>query len=350
MSEKMKVVAIVDERRTEVKEVRKPVPKENEVLIHISACALCTWEQRAYTRESKMPLPFVGGHEIAGEIAALGEKVDPNEFPIGKKVAARLINVCGKCYYCRNNQENLCVEMNNLDSSDMEIPGTGGLGEFLNVKTSQVYLLPDDLPYEKAVFAEPLACVVNSIEQGAIALGDDVVVIGAGIMGMLHVLCAKLKGARVIVSEPDEARRRLALELGADIAFSPIEKNPVTFVKELTGGRGAEVVFNTTPIAAVAEQAVAMTGYLGRCVMYSSMHPDKPIGISPNWLHKSEAIITGAVSPTVRSFFRSVKLIEKGLINTEKLVSGVYGYAQANEAFEAAVRPDTYRIIIRSDR
>jgi len=349
MSEKMKVIAITGERRTEVREVKKPVPGPGQVLMHITACALCTWEQRAYTQVAQMPLPFVGGHEVAGEIAAIGERVDPKEFPIGRKITARLIHVCGKCYFCRNNQENMCVEMNNLDSTDMEIPGTGGLGEYLNVQTSQVYMLPDNLPYERAVFAEPLACVVHSVEQGCVELGDDVVVIGAGIMGMLHVLLAKLKGARVILSEPDEARRRLALELGADIAVNPMETNVVDYVKGITDGRGAEAVFNTTPIASVAEQAVAMTGNNGRCVMYSSMHPDKPIGISPNWLHKSEAVITGSVSPTVRSFFRSVQLIQKGLVNTEKLVSGVYGYSQANEAFEAAIRPDTYRIIIRSD-
>jgi L-iditol 2-dehydrogenase len=265
-------------------------------------------------------------------------------------VTARLIHVCGKCYYCRSNRENMCAEMNNLDNPDLEIFGTGGLGEYLNVKTSQVYRMPDGLPHERILFAEPLACVVNSIEQGEIELGDDAVVIGAGIMGMLHVLCAKRKGARVIVSEPDEARRRLALRLGADVAFDPLAEDAVAFVKNLTGGRGAEAVFNTTPVAAVAEQAVAMTGYRGRCVMYSSMHPDKPIGISPNWLHKSEAVITGAVSPTVRSFFRSANLIAKGLVDTEQLISGVYGYEEANEAFEAALRPDTYRIIIRSDR
>lgn len=80
--------------------------------------------------------------------------------------------------------------------------------------------------------------------------------------------------------------------------------------------------------------------------MYSSQHPDKPIEISPNWLHSSETVITGAVSPSVRSFQRAVNMLSKGLIDPEKLVSGVYPCNQVQEAFEAAIRPDTFRIII----
>lgn len=347
MSERMKVVAIVDERKVEVKEVKRPQPRANQILMKINGCAICTWEQRTYIRESKMPLPFVGGHEIAGEVAELGEGLSEKEFPIGKKIVARLINVCGKCYFCRRGEENLCVELNNLDSSEMEIPGTGGMGEYLVINASQAYKIPDELSDDKAVFAEPLACVLNSIEKGNIELGDDVVVLGGGIMGMLHVMCAKLSGARVIMSEPDEARRKIAEALGCDITFNPLEKDPVEYVKSLTGGRGAEVVFNTTPIPAVAKQAVSMTAYMGRCVMYSSQHPDKPFEISPNWLHNSEAIITGAVSPSVRSFNRSVNMLSKGIINPEKLISGTYNFEQAGDAFEASVRPDTFRIIVK---
>ncbi|HOO28383.1 MAG TPA: alcohol dehydrogenase catalytic domain-containing protein, partial [Lachnospiraceae bacterium] len=247
MSEKMKVVVIADERKVEVREVRKPSPKPGQILMKINACAICTWEQRTFTRESHMPLPFVGGHEIAGEVAALGAGVRETEFPVGSKIVARLINVCGKCYFCRRGEENLCVELNNLDNSEMEIPGTGGLGEYLTINVSQAYQIPEELSYKTAVFAEPLACVLNSIEKGRIELGDDVVVIGGGIMGMLHILGAKLSGARVILSEPDADRRRIAKELGCDITLNPLEKDPVEFIKNLTQGRGAEAVFNTTP-------------------------------------------------------------------------------------------------------
>lgn len=347
MSETMKVVAITGDHVVEVKEVRRPQPKAGQILMRIKACAICTWEQRIFIRDSKMPLPFVGGHEIVGEVAALGEGVKEKEFPLGKKIVARLINVCGKCYFCRRGEENLCEEINNLDISEMEIPGTGGMCQYLNINASQAYMIPDSLPDDVAVFAEPLACVLNSIEKGKIELGDDVVVLGGGIMGMLHVLSAKLSGARVIMSEPDPERRKLAESLGCDITFNPLEKDPVEYVKSLTGGRGAEAVFNTTPISAVASQAVAMTAPMGRCVMYSSQHPDKPFEVSANYIHNTQVVITGAVSPSVRSFNRSVNMLSKGIVHPDRLISGVFDLEEAQQAFEAAVRPDTFRIMIK---
>ncbi|MPW25628.1 zinc-binding dehydrogenase [Alkalibaculum sp. M08DMB] len=349
MSEKMNVVAIIDEKKVEIASVTKPVAKGKKVLINIKACGLCTWEQRAFTRENNMPLPFVGGHEISGVIEEIGDKLDSIQFPIGQKVVARLINVCGKCYYCRNGVENLCVEMNNLEDNEMEIFGTGGLGQYLLVDASQIYIMSHDISFEHATFAEPLACVVNSIDQGKIKFGDDVVIIGGGVMGMMHVILSKLRGAYVIISEPDEARRKLALELGADIAINPLKEDTVQIIKDLTQGRGADVVFNTTPIGAVAQQALEMVGYLGRLVYYSSMHPDNPVEISPNWLHKSQAIITGAVSPSVNSFHQSVQLISKGIVNPEKLISKVYNFNDAQKAFEDAVKPETFRIIVIND-
>ena len=126
-----------------------------------------------------------------------------------------------------------------------------------------------------------------------------------------------------------------------------MEMDPVEFVKKITKNIGAEAVFNTTPISAVAAQAIQMVAPMGRVVMYSSQHPDKPVEVSPNWLHKTEVIVTGAVSPSVRSFDRSVNLISKNLIDTSRLVSGVFDYHDGTEAFEAAIRPDTFRIVVK---
>ena len=136
-------------------------------------------------------------------------------------------------------------------------------------------------------------------------------------------------------------------KLGADVCINPLECDAVEKVKELTDGNGAAVVFNTTAVSAVAQQAIHMVAKLGRVVMYSSQHPDKPIEVSPNWLHNSEAVITGAVSPSVRSFRQSVDALSKGLIDPELLVSGSWDKTEAQKAFEAAIDPATFRCIIR---
>jgi L-iditol 2-dehydrogenase len=210
----------------------------------------------------------------------------------------------------------------------------------------KLWKLNADMPWEFGTFSEPLACVCTSVDKAKIALGDDVVVIGGGIMGILHMLVSKLRGAKVIMSEIDDSRRKLAESLGCDITFNPKETDAVAYVKELTGGRGADVVFDTTVFSAVAAQAIEMTGKLGRCIMYSSVKPADPIALNPDELHNTEKIITGSVSPSIQSFDTAVRLLNKGLINPEKLLHGVYPYQQASEAFETAVRPGTYRVVV----
>ena len=347
MAETMKIVAITGDHEASVIEAAKPEPGKGQIRMRVEGCALCTFEQRMFTGVVPVPLPFIGGHEVAGYIDAIGEGLKPENYPIGKRIAARTFYSCGHCYGCRHDEGNLCVNGSEQDKSWMAYPGIGGLEQYMLINPDMLYFMNDDLPLEKACFAEPLACVLNSIEKGQIEIGDDVVVIGGGIMGQLHVMCAKLRGARVIMSEPDEARREIAAKLGADVCINPLEGDPIEMIKELTGGNGAAVVFNTTAVSAVAQQAIGMVAKLGRVVMYSSQHPDKPIEVSPNWLHNSEAVITGAVSPSVRSFRQSVDALSKGLIDPELLVSGSWDKTEAQKAFEAAIDPATFRCIIR---
>lgn len=342
----MKVVAITGPRKTGVFEIDKPVPGPGQVLIRIHACALCTFEQRVFTQVTKKTLPYVGGHEFAGLIEEIGEGLDAKDYPVGAKVAVRVLQSCGTCYYCRHGEENLCTGAYAKSSAAAGTLTPNGLGEYIAVSASQVYRLADDTPYEQAVFVEPFACVLGSVERGKIALGDDVVVIGGGIMGMLHVIASKLSGARVILSEPDAARAEMAKRYGADVVLDPKKEDVIQRVKELTGG-GANVVFNTTPIAALAAQAIAMTAPMGRCVMYSSIHPDEPIEVSPNAIHNSEIVITGSKSPSVRAFDTSARILSKGIVDLKPLLTEAYEKEEADTAFERACSMDTYRVMIR---
>ena len=222
-----------------------------------------------------------------------------------------------------------------------------GLGEYLCVDANQVYKLDNNLPYEQAVFVEPFACVINSIERGQIHLGDDVVVIGGGVMGILHVIAAKMSGARVILSEPDKARGEMAKKYGCDFIIDPTQVDPVEEVKKITGGEGANVVFNTTPIASVASQAIQMTAQMGRCVMYSSMHPDTPIEVSPNYIHNTEIVITGSKSPSVEAFDTSARILSKMIVDLRPLLTESYSMEEADTAFERAMSSETYRVMIK---
>ena len=231
MAETMKIVAITGDHEASVIEAAKPEPGKGQIRMRVEGCALCTFEQRMFTGVVPVPLPFIGGHEVAGYIDAIGEGLKPENYPIGKRIAARTFYSCGHCYGCRHDEGNLCVNGSEQDKSWMAYPGIGGLEQYMLIKPDMLFFMNDDLPLEKACFAEPLACVLNSIEKGQIEIGDDVVVIGGGIMGQLHVMCAKLRGARVIMSEPDEARREIAAKLGADVCINPLEGDPIEMIK-----------------------------------------------------------------------------------------------------------------------
>ena len=338
-----KVSVLEEVHKIGTREVEKREPGDKQVLIKVDSCAICTLEQRVYNGVMKR-YPFAGGHEAAGTVEAVGERV--KGVKPGDKVAVRLLNSCGECYYCRNGHENQCVVSFIAETQECAM-GPGGLAEYMMVNAEDVYKMADDIDLAHASLSEPVACCVHSIENGKIELGDDVVVIGIGIMGALHIQLAKLKGARVIACELDEKRLEIAKKMGADILVNSGETDPVQAVKDLTDGRGADAVFCTVPVAELAKQAVDMTGKLGRTVFYTSFHPDKPIEISPNKVHSSEQIITGTVNPQKKDFLIATRLLSFNLIDVSELISDRVPLAEIDRAFEEAVLPDTYRIVVK---
>lgn len=338
-----KVAVLEDTKKIVFHEAEKKEPGEKQVLVKVDSCAICTLEQRVYNGVMNR-YPFAGGHEAAGTVEAAGNKV--MGVKPGDKVAIRLLNSCGECYYCRNGHENQCMKSFIAETQECAM-GPGGLAEYMMVNAADVYKMADDIDLSHAALSEPLACCVHSIENGKIELGDDVVVIGIGIMGALHIQLAKLKGARVIACEVDEKRLEVAEKMGADVLINSEKTDAVEEVRRLTDLRGADAVFCTVPAAALAKQAVDMTGKLGRTVFYTSFHPDKPIEISPNKVHSSEQIITGTVNPQKRDFLIATKLLSSKLIDVSELISDKVPLAEVDRAFEEAIRPDTYRIVVR---
>ncbi|MDN5311242.1 MAG: hypothetical protein PWQ68_215 [Thermoanaerobacteraceae bacterium] len=347
MATMMKVAVFSDTEKVEIREIEKPIPKKGEVLVKVKACALCTWEQRIFKGVSHVPFPFIGGHEVSGIIEELGEDVDENRWKKGQKVALRLLETCGECYYCRMGEQNLCEMIGKKRQNGLAIPGPGGLGEYLTVSSTRLFKIVDDLAFEVGALSEPLACVIHSIQRAHIEIGNDVVIIGAGVMGLFHVMMSKKQAARVIVSEVSEERRRLAKVLGADDTFNPLEEDPIEKIKKITEGRGADVVINTTAISKIAQQATQMVGKTGRVIFYSSQHPDSPISISPDWIHNSEITITGSVSPSISDFQKSTRLLSSRIITPEPLISEVIPFEKVQEAFQKATDPRNYRIIVK---
>ena len=190
--------------------------------------------------------------------------------------------------------------------------GPWGLAEYKLVPARAMFQVPTDLSFEEASLAEPISCVVHAVRALQPELGDDVVVIGAGPMGLLNLLVLKRRGARVIVCEIDAARRAKARSLGADVVLEPTDGDFVEQVKALTGGRGADAVIAAVGSARVDQMAFALVARTGKVVLFASAHPSAPLAVDHNLLHKYEVDVLGVEGKSVQDFAIATRLLSQG--------------------------------------
>ena len=338
----MRAAVLTAPERLEIREVATPVPGRGELLVRLKACGVCTLEQRLFTGEMKMPYPVVPGHEAAGEVAASGPEVPPG-FAAGTRVALDLVARCGTCHYCRTGRSNMCLNRFNAEQRVL-----GGFGEFIVVRPSQAFPIPAGLSFEEAAFAEPVACCIRSLKKVGLRLAEDLLVIGAGPMGQMHVQVAARMGARVFVSDPDAARSAMALRLGAAAAVDPTTGGALAaLVKERTDGRGVDACVVTSPAPAALEAAFASIAKAGRVNIYTAYAAKTAIPVDANVLHRSEYAVTGTEGRTERDFHQAVRLLSFGLVDVKPLISRTVGFGGLEAGIRAALARETYRVLLR---
>ena len=296
---------------------------------------------------NKVEFPFIGGHEIAGHIVELGDDVDRTEWNIGDKVVIGATLPCRNCYHCKTGNEQSCEHFNHSAHLEgMPYHGMGGLSEYM-LAAPECLFKYDNVAPEQAAVIEPVSCVVHSVETADVQLGDTVLVIGCGIMGLLHTaICAK-QGASVIVSDVNEERTALALELGAKFVINPAKENLAERVSDITNGRKAQVIFDTTPILSVVEDAFQCVGNTGKIVLYSSIHPAEPVPFDPNWVHGKSIQILGTANSNSRDFMRAAQMVSSGVLDLRPFVSEIYEAEDIKQAFESAVKGDKFRVVVK---
>lgn len=346
MKETIKTLVITREKQLEYWDIEKPTITPNEVLIETKALSLCTMEQRAYLNAPKNGYPTIIGHEVSGIIAEVGK--DVRGYSIGDRVVTTF-QYCGYCEYCKTGNGNQCENAYNQKTRLQNIPshvGNAGMSQFAALPATQVCRIGDNVSFEHASLTEPLACCVRSVLKTRANFGDTAVVMGAGIMGILHTKLLRMRGTRVIVTDIDEQRCQKAIEAGANLVCNPNKNDLIQFVKEATNGKGADIVINTTSIPEVWHQALSIAGHLARIVAYASQNPPSSYPINFNEIHHTEIEIIGTVSPTAATFVLSSKLIEYGLIDISDVIEDIFTFDKAKEAYERAVKPGSYRCII----
>jgi L-iditol 2-dehydrogenase len=339
----MRAAVLTAPESLEIRDVETPVPGPSELLVRLKACGICTLEQRLFTGEMKMPYPLVPGHEASGEVAAAGPEVPPGFAP-GTRVALDLVMRCGTCHYCRTGRSNMCQNRFNANQRVL-----GGFGEYIVVRPSQAFPIPGGLSFEEAAFAEPVACCIRSLKRVGLRLAEDLLVIGAGPMGQMHVLVASRMGARVFVSDPDAARCAMALRAGAVAAVDPTGGALAALVKEQTDGRGVDACVVTSPAPAALETAFASISKTGRVNIYTAYSGKTAIPVDANVLHRSEYAVTGTEGRTERDFHQAVRLLSFGMVDVKPLISRTVGFGGLEAGIRAAIAREGYRVLLRHD-
>ncbi|MBR5048530.1 MAG: zinc-binding dehydrogenase [Erysipelotrichaceae bacterium] len=338
------VIALTAIGKVEIEEHPMFTCDPDKMIIKTDYCALCTYEQRVFSGVHKIDLPLIGGHEVSGTVVEVGKELQGKDFKVGDKVVVGVNISCGTCYYCQTGQSQSCPNFSNLIvQPGAPYPGTAALMEYQMQKAQNVFKYYDVTPQE-ACLIEPISCVLHSVESADPQFGYYAVIIGAGMMGQLHSQLARLKGCMTIVIDMNTERLKLASQLGATHVIDPTAEDALAKVMEYTHGRGADIVFDTTPAAEVAQDAMKYLAYCGKLVIYSGIYPNKKIEVDPHLIHKRSYQIIGSANSSQRDFVRSSSLLSHRLIEVRPFIEGVFEAKDAQKAFETA--PGRFRNLI----
>jgi (R,R)-butanediol dehydrogenase / meso-butanediol dehydrogenase / diacetyl reductase len=279
-----------------LEDVPEPTPRAGEVKLRVLYNGICGSDLHEYydgpitTRTTPHPLtgiqnPVILGHELSGEVVALGAGVE--DLEIGDKVAVEPVETCGTCLYCSSGRYNHC----GLLAFHGYNRGSGGLAQYSVVKRSMAHKLPKTMTGQQGALIEPMAISYRTAERCAVEAGQTVVIHGGGPIGLGVYFTLLRRGVRVIMVDPSPARRAALGKLGVKIILDPTDGDVVSAIKDLTGGYGADTSVDAAGVPVAFQAALASTAVDGRLIVVA-IHT-QPIQIRPMELLMSEVQISG---------------------------------------------------------
>ena len=306
-----------------IEDAAEPTVGDGEVKIRVRNCSMCGTDLKIYRfGHHHIDPPRVIGHEIAGEIVEVGAGTDG--WRAGDRVQVIAAIPDGTCHECRRGAMTVCP-----NQRSMGYHYDGGFAEFMVVPRAVLDVdglnrIPDSIGYDEASVAEPLACVINGQELAKVGPGQDVLVIGAGPIGCLHVRLARARGAaHVFLADLNESRLALSAErVHPDETISAATTDPVEAVGKLTEGRGVDVVVVAAASGAAQEQALRMVAPRGVVSLFGGLPKDKPhIAVDANFVHYREVSIVGASGSGPAHNKAALQLIASGRVPVADLIT-----------------------------
>lgn len=332
-------------RQMSVREFDVPEPQNDEVLVKVYQCNICTtdWQTWAGLRGSQgRTFPWAPGHEQAGEIVALGPDAR-EDLKVGDRVAFGSDGGCGQCEFCRAGIIPRCTGRRARGNTIDGVVGSFGMAQYVLSRSSRIYKLADDLSYEEGGYLEPLASAIRGQRRLRVGYNDDVLIIGAGNLGLVHAQLARVLGGHVMVSELQPQRIELAKSMGF-ATVNPGEENVVEATKEFSGGKGMDAIVLAVGATSANQQALEVVAPAGRILFYAAGYPHPEIKVEPNAIHYLEYELIGTMGCDPTDFEWSASMLSRRQVKVDKLISQKIPLDDVQKAFELASTPGTYRV------
>jgi L-iditol 2-dehydrogenase len=331
-----------------LEEVPEPECGPDEVKLRVRNCSTCGTDVKIFNNgHQNISPPRTMGHEIAGEVVEVGANV--SGWSVGDRAQVIAAVPCGECYECRKGWMAVCE-----NQTSVGYQYEGGFAEYLIVprqvlKVDGLNRIPDNIGFDEASVAEPFACAINAQELIAVGEGDTVVVFGAGPIGCIHIRLARANGAeRVFLIDVNAERLKMSADaVKPDEVINGSEVDVIERVKELTGGRGADVVITATAANIAQEQAIGMAARRGRISFFGGLPKTNPyIKCDSNLVHYRELMIMGANGSAPEHNKRALEYIASGKVPVKDLITARLPLDRALEAFDIVAKGEAIKVTI----
>jgi L-iditol 2-dehydrogenase len=323
-----------------------PRPGPGELLVRVEASGICGSDVMEWYRLDRAPL--VLGHEIGGEVVEVGDGV--GRYRVGDRITAAHHVPCNTCHYCLSGNQTVCdtLRRTNFDP--------GGFAEYLRLPALNVdrgvFRLPDRVSYEEATFVEPLACILRGQRRAGFLPGKNVLVIGSGIAGLLHIRLARAQGAHLILAtDINQYRLEAARDAGADLAVSAREDISTRF-RQANQGRLADLVIVCTGAVSALEQGLHSVERGGSILFFAPTAPGVSIPLSINEVFwRNDVFLTTSYAGSPADYQLALDLIEAGSVPVKSMITHRLPLSEIGRGFElVADARDSIKVIIEPQK
>jgi 2-desacetyl-2-hydroxyethyl bacteriochlorophyllide A dehydrogenase len=307
----VKAAVLEDIKKITIRDdVPEPTLGPSDVLVRAKACGICGTDVHIWEGDFFPTFPLVPGHELAGEVVRVGSAV--SDLAPGDRVMVDPTVTCEECHFCMINRQNHCLRWNAVG-----VTRDGGFGEYVRVPAKNCYRF-QNVTFGQAAFCEPLACVVFGQDRARIDIGSEVLILGAGPIGQLHLQASRANGAAAItVTDVVESKLELAKEHGAQEIV--MADNALGERLKKIAPYGFDVVIDCTGIAPVMQNSIKYVKNGGKYLVFGVCGPHDKIEISPFEIYRRDIEIIGSFAIR-RTYDRAFKLMEHGVVKVDKLI------------------------------